>query len=241
MVTPRFPLPLQIEHPVDRVLHGLRRDRRDEGDLVGHGARRRRRAPPRGTTLLTSPNRSASCGLDRLRAEQELLGLARSELPRLDQELDGGARHAQHGVGELRIVGGDDEIAHARQHQAGGGARALHGGDRGLAEVADPHAAVEVHDLLVAELALGRVAQLRPLVALREELLEVVTGGEVLALAGQHHDPDLVVRVGAVEGGVELVDELAVLCVGGVGAVECDRAHRPVDLVADRLERPRLS
>ena len=59
------------------------------------------------------------------------------------------------------------------------------------------------------ELALGRVAHRRPLVVLAvEELLEVVTGGEVLALAGEHDDPDVVVGVGVVEGGVELVDEL---------------------------------
>jgi len=40
---------------------------------------------------------------------------------------------------------------------------------------------------------------------------------------------------------VELVDELGVLCVGGLGPVERDRAHGPVDLVPDHLERPRLS
>src|SRR5437763_953233 len=84
VVPPRLPLPLEVQHPVDRVLHGLRRDRRDQRDLVGHGA----------------------------------------------------------------------------------------------------------------------------------ELLEVVAGREVLPLAGQHDHADLVVGVGAIEGGVELVDELGVLCVG---------------------------
>src|SRR6266702_349574 len=63
-------------------------------------------------------------------------------------------------------------VAHAREHEAGGRARALHGGDRRFAEVADLHAAVEVHDLLVPELPFGRVAQLRPVVAVGEELLE---------------------------------------------------------------------
>ena len=102
------------------------------------------------------------------------------------------------------------------QHQAGGDAAALHRGDGRFAEVVDPQAAVEVHDLLVVELALGRLAhrhpRVRPVVA--DERLEVVAGGEVLARAGQDHDPDVVVGVGAVEGGVELVDQRGVLGVG---------------------------
>jgi hypothetical protein len=58
----------------------------------------------------------------------------------------------------------------------------------------------------------------------------------VLALAAEDHDPDVVVLVGQVEGGVELVEELRVLSVCHLGPVQGDRAHRPVDLVANRLE-----
>ena len=100
----------------------------------------------------------------------------------------------------------------------GGRARSLHGRDRRLAEVADLDELVEVHDLLVAELALGRRPHRRPVLLAREQLLEVVAGGEVLALGGEHDDPDVVVGVGAVERGVELVDHLAVLRVGRLRA-----------------------
>ena len=73
----------------------------------------------------------------RVAGEQELLGLADAELPRLDQQLDARAGHAQHGVLEDGVVGGHDQVAHAGEHQAGGDAAALHRGDRGLAEVVD--------------------------------------------------------------------------------------------------------
>ena len=147
-------------------------------------------------------------GVEGLGAEQELLGLARPELPRLDQQLDAGARHAQHRVGEPGVVGGHDQVAHAGQHQTGGRAGALHGGDGRLGEVVDAHAAVEVHDLLVVELALGGGPHRGPRLGGLEQLLEVVAGAEVLALGGQHHDPHVVVGLGQVEGAVDLVDEL---------------------------------
>ena len=168
-----------------------------------------------------------------LRAEQELLRLARPELPRLDEQLDADARHAQHRIREPRVVGRDDQVAHAREHEPGGGARSLHRRDRRLAQVADLHELVEVHDLLVAELAFGRGAHRRPVFLAREQLLEVVTGGEVLALGREHDDPDRVVGVGAVERGVELVDHLAVLRVGRFGTVQRDRGDRAVDGVPD--------
>ena len=168
-----------------------------------------------------------------LRAEQELLGLARPELPRLDEELDADARHAQHRIREARVVGRDDQIAHAREHEPGGRARSLHRRDRRLAQVADLHELVEVHDLLVAELALGRGAQRRPVLLAGEQLLEVVTGREVLALGREHDDPDGVVGLGAVERGVELVDHLAVLGVGGFGPVQRDRRDGALDRVPD--------
>ena len=87
------------------------------------------------------------------------------------------------------------------------------------------------------ELAFGRVAHRRPVLLAREQLLEVVTGREVLALGGEHDDAHVVVGVGAVERGVELVDQPAVLRVGRVGPGQRDRRDRPVDRVANRLER----
>ena len=121
--------------------------------------------------------------------------------------------------------------------EPGGRAGALHRGDRHLAEVADAHELVEVHGLLVRELALGGVAPRGPVLLAREELLQVVPGREVLAIGGQHHDAHVGVGVGAVEGGVELVDQPAVLRVGRFGAGERDRRDRTVRDVANGLER----
>ena len=105
----------------------------------------------------------------------------------------------------------------------------------GLAEVVDPPAALVVHDLLVAELPLGGVAQLAPVVGLgvADEGLQVVAGGEVLARAGQHHHPHVVVGVGPVEGGVDAVDEGGVLGVGHVRPVHGDGGHVASSAVED--------
>ena len=174
-------------------------------------------------------------GVELLGGEEEFLGLADAELPGLDQELHAGAGHAQDGVGERCVVGGHDQVAHARQHEARRHALALDRRDGGLAEVVDPAAPVDIHDLLVAELALGRLAHGHPVVGslVADDRLEVMAGAEVLARAGQDHDADVVVGVGAVEAGVEGVDERAVLRVGDLGSVHRERRHRPVGLVAD--------
>src|SRR5207302_11503866 len=117
----------------------------------------------------------------------------------------------------------------------GGDAAAVHGGDRRLAEVVDLHAAVEVHDLLVAALSFGGLPHPHPVVgfALAYQGREVVAGGEVAACASEDHDAYGVVGVGGVEGGVQVVDERRVLGVGHLGPVHGDRRHRPVDLVED--------
>ena len=116
----------------------------------------------RGTTRLTRPSRQASWASMVSPVKQELLGLADPELPRLDQQLHPGAGQAQHRVGEHGVVGGHDQVAHAGQHEAGRDAAALDGGDGRLAEVVDAQAAVEVHGLLVVELALGGLAHRHP-------------------------------------------------------------------------------
>ena len=84
------------------------------GQLAGLGGR-----SARGTTLFTRPRRHASSASSSSPVEEELLGLADAQLPRLDQQLDAGSGHAQHGVGEPGVIGGHDEVAHAGQHEAG--------------------------------------------------------------------------------------------------------------------------
>ena len=176
-----------------------------------------------------------------LRAQQELLGLARPELPRLDQHLDADARHAQHRIREPGIVGGDDQVAHARQHHPRGRAHALHRGDRGLAEVADLHELVEVHDLLVAELAFRRVAHARPSPrSPSSSSFRSCPAEKCLPSAARTTTRTVVVGVGEVEGGVELVDQLAVLRIGGFGPVERDAwrsRRRPRSALPRRMSR----
>ena len=79
--------------------------------------------------------------------------------------------------------------------------------------------------------ALGRGTHRGPVLLAREDLLEVVAGGEVLALGHEHDHPHGVVGLGAVERGVELGDQLRLLRVRGVGSVERDGRERPRDLV----------
>ena len=237
VVLPGLLLAHQLEGVVDRVLHDLSRDRRHEGDLVGHLSCRLHQVAG-GHDPIDHPETPCLGGVDPVSGEEELLGLADAELPRLDEELDAGARHSQDGVLEHGVFRGDDEVAHARQHQAGGDAAALHGGDRRLAEVVDLHAPVEVHDLLVAALAFGGLPQPDPLVGLTlaHECLEVVAGGEMTTGAGEDDDANRVVCVGGVEGGVQVVDERRVLGVGHLGTVHRDRRYRSVDIVEDRRQ-----
>ena len=69
--------------------------------------------------------------VERVTGEHQLLGLARTELPRVREVLD--AAHAEPGaddVGEAGVVGGDDEVARPHEHQAGRVHGAVHLGDR---------------------------------------------------------------------------------------------------------------
>ena len=99
-------------------------------------------------------------------------------------------------------------------------------------------AAVEVHDLLVAELALRRLPHGRHSVRPRRRPTRALRSWpdeKCLPGAGQDHHPHVVVGVGPVEGGVELVDERGVLGVGHLGPVHGEGGHRAVHLVPHRL------
>jgi MFS family permease len=82
--------------------------------------------------------------VDGVAGQQQLLGLARAELPRVGEVLH--AAHAQpgpHHVGEAGVVGGHDQVAGPHQHQAGREHRALHLGDGDLAQVAPAEGVLE--------------------------------------------------------------------------------------------------
>ncbi len=68
--------------------------------------------------------------------EQQLLGLARTELPAVTMIFDPADAHADDGIGEARVIGRDDQVAWPGEHEAGGNAGALHRCDRRLRKIA---------------------------------------------------------------------------------------------------------
>jgi MFS family permease len=94
--------------------------------------------------------------VDGVAGQQQLLGLARAELPRVREVLH--AAHAQpgsHHVGEAGVVGGHDQVAGPHQHQAGREHRALDLGDGDLAQVAPAQGVLEEVMPLLQHPALG--------------------------------------------------------------------------------------
>ena len=101
----------------------------------------------------------------------------------------------------------------------------------------DAPALFDVHQLLVVELSFGSGPQLpqRSRVG-ADELFQVVTGAEVLAVGGEDDDPHGVVALGDVEGLVERIYESHVLSVCGIRPVQGDRGDGAVHPVEhDRL------
>ena len=101
-------------------------------------------------------------GRHELAGEQQLLGLARAPLPRVGEVLDTVDAHADDGIGELGVVGGEDDVGDPQQHQAAGDRLALGGGDQRLGQVAPPPAHLEVDLLLERHLPLLALAGEKP-------------------------------------------------------------------------------
>src|SRR5207244_1231439 len=91
VVAPALALTHAVDHVVDRLLHHLGRERGHERDLVGHLAR----GVGEVGAWYHAVDQAVALGLpggERLRTEEELLGLARPKLPRLDEQLDADTR-----------------------------------------------------------------------------------------------------------------------------------------------------
>ncbi len=192
----------------------------------------------------------ALLGVDRVAGEHELLGLARTELPRVREVLD--AAHPQtraHDIGEDRALGRDDEVARPHQHEPGRVHRTVHLGDGDLAQVPPPQRVLEEVVPLLQHQALGARARRavdqegRVLVRPRHALLdglrraEVVPGREHRSVPAEDHDAHGVVGFGPEEGVVQLDQEPPVLRVAGLDAVQHDPGDHPVveRLVGDVL------
>lgn len=98
-----------------------------------------------GKHLADHPQRVGLVGAYAVAGEQQFLGLARPELPRMSEVLD--PAHAQPGadhIGEHGVLAGDDQIAAPGQHQPRRQHGPVHLGDGDLAQVAPPLGVFEV-------------------------------------------------------------------------------------------------
>ncbi|SKY92895.1 Uncharacterised protein [Mycobacteroides abscessus subsp. abscessus] len=161
--------------------------------------------------------------------------------------LDARNAHTCNGIGEERVVGGDDEVAYPREHQAARDACAVHGRDHRLRDLPPPSAHSEVDLGLAGETLIGsRLVCVVPVqggdvVVVRVEVTlrgaDVVARREVLAVRAKHDRLDVGVVDCLAERGVERVGHHRVLGIAVLGPVQRhvgDRATRTADLVGDR-------
>src|SRR5262245_52974670 len=88
-------------------------------------------------------------------SEQHLLGLARAQLPGMDEPFDAAHTHGDDGIAELGIVACDNEIAGPGQHQATGDAFAVHFRDRRFRQIAPAAGDLQIDFLLARETAMS--------------------------------------------------------------------------------------
>src|SRR6266542_4352831 len=133
-------------------------------------------------------------------------------------------------VADLRVVGGDREVAGDHQLEPSGDGVALDHGDGRLAEV---ERAVEGPrgDLRDLDRVVRRPEELRV------EHVEVRTRAEGVAAPADQHDAHVVVVLGALEGCAELGEQRPVDAVLDLRPVQPDRGDAVVDLVLDDVLR----
>ena len=156
------------------------------------------------------------------------LALRGPEFPCVAVVLDAADAHEHDRVGELRIVGGDDQVARPAQQQPAGDAPTLDGGDRRLGHVAPAQGVLEVAPGLVLDDDVEG-----DLVGHRPSAPEVMAGREVFSVGAQHDHRDVVVLGGARPGSVEFVEQLGVLRVGGLRPIQRDGRDAIGDLIVD--------
>lgn len=96
--------------------------------------------------------------------------------------------------------------------------KAVDRGDQRFAEGGDPlpgSLARVIED--AGEVALGH-------------FIDVGTGGECLAAAGQHHDPGLAVGLGGVQGGCQFAEQFAGQGIQGGGALQGNQSNAAVEV-----------
>jgi hypothetical protein len=169
--------------------------------------------------------RSGLVGVDEPSGEHQLerAGEADGAGEEVGAAVPGHQADLDEGRAELGPAGGEPQVAHAREVEAGADRRAVDRGDDRLLEQrqapGDPLDAVDV-----AAAQVDRPAGEHPL--LLEHALEVAAGRERRARAGEDHAAHLIVAVGVVERAHQAVDHRLAVGVAGVGAVEGQEEHR---------------
>jgi hypothetical protein len=136
--------------------------------------------------------------------------------------------HQHDGVGELGVVSSDDQVAGPAQQQATGNTPALDRGYRRLRDVAPAQRVLEIALRLVLDDQFER-----DLVGYRSPAPDVVAGREMFPVGAQHDHRDFVILGGASPGGVEFVEQLGILGVGGFGPIQCDSRNAVGDVIVD--------
>ena len=86
--------------------------------------------------------------------EQDVLGPPGPEFPGVGEELHSGHPHQADRVGELGVLRSDDQITGPAQHESGGDALTLDGGDRWRDEIAPPPGVVQIPAFLPVEVGI---------------------------------------------------------------------------------------
>ncbi|MNE41296.1 hypothetical protein D3C80_1353580 [compost metagenome] len=134
----------------------------------------------------------------------------------MGEEFDAADAHCHGVVHEQGVFAGHDQVARPHQHQAAGNALALHLGDGRLGNIAPALGKADVDFLFPGHLRLDRRGGATEAAEGADgfplshgvggiDLGHVVSSGEVLTVGRQNDHLDLVVTVGAIHGGIELV------------------------------------
>ncbi|MNN26237.1 hypothetical protein D3C81_1397380 [compost metagenome] len=151
----------------------------------------------------------------------------------MGEELDAADAHCYRVVHKQAIFTGHDQVARPHQHQAAGNALALHLGNGRFGDVAPALGKTDIDFLFPGHLRFNRRSgATEPAEGADRFPLghsvggidfgHVMAGGEVLTVGCQNDHLDLVVAVGAIHGGIEFVQQMSVLGVTLVGAIEAD-------------------
>ena len=202
------------------------------------------------------PRREPACVVDELGSgndtahESEALGLVSIDLPARDDEIEGAPRtddlreqKADPGIGageagadergaEPRRVGGDPDVARAREREPTTERRPIHRRDHDLGRLADVNH--QVGEELLTSHADGR-PRVVPRRGRRPPVAEIQPGTEASTRAGEDRDTARFVGRDLVEGVMQLGNELEGDRVEVFGTVQRQQRHPLVDALADDL------